>query len=145
MVQTNLTGVFLCCQALGRVMIRLGAGKVMNITSVAGLWGSRGMAACACAATKAGGTVLTQSLGAAWAKYGSTVNAIAHSPVETEGALQVWRAPAMIAHAAREVPLRRLGRREEIAWVVIFLASDLANFITGGNAVPERRPQNEQS
>jgi 3-oxoacyl-[acyl-carrier protein] reductase len=127
MVGTNLTGVFLCCQAVGRVMIPRRAGKIINITSVAGRTGSRGMAAYA--AAKAGVTTLTQSLGAEWAKYGITVNAVA--PTETEGVLEVWKTPAMIAQAAREVPLQRLGRPEEVAWAVIFLASDRANFITG--------------
>ncbi len=129
MVRTNLTGVFLWCQAAGRVMIRQRAGKIVNVGSVAGRTGSRGMAAYA--ATKAGVAVLSQSLGAEWAKHGINVNAVAPGPIETEGVLEVWKTPAMIASAAREVPLQRLGRPEEIAWAVIFLASDQANFVTG--------------
>ena len=129
MVGTNLTGVFLFCQAVGRVMIRQKSGTIVNVTSVAGRNGVRGMAAYA--AAKAGVTVLTQSLGAEWAKHGIRVNAVAPGPVETEGVLEVWKTPAMIAQAAREVPLGRLGRPEEIAWAVVFAASDQAGFMTG--------------
>ncbi|PYM71383.1 MAG: hypothetical protein DME10_16535 [Candidatus Rokuibacteriota bacterium] len=129
MVQTNLTGVFLFSQAAGRVMIRQRAGKIVNVSSVAGRTGSRGMACYA--ATKAAVNVLAKSLGAEWAKHGITVNAVAPGPVETEGVLEVWKTPAMIAQASRDVPLQRLGRPEEIAWAVIFAASDQANFMTG--------------
>ena len=80
-------------------MIRQRAGKIITVTSTAGRTGSRGMAAYA--AAKAGAAVLMQSMGAEWAKYGILVNAVAPGPVETEGVLEVWKTPAMIAQAAR--------------------------------------------
>jgi NAD(P)-dependent dehydrogenase (short-subunit alcohol dehydrogenase family) len=129
MVTINLTGVFLLCQAVGRVMIRQRAGKIVNVTSTAGRTGAQGMAAYA--ATKAGVAVLTRSLAAEWARHGITVNAVAPGPTETEGVLEVWKTPAMIERAAREVPLRRLGRPEETAWAGIFARSEQANFMTG--------------
>jgi NAD(P)-dependent dehydrogenase (short-subunit alcohol dehydrogenase family) len=75
--------------------------------------------------------VLMQSMGAEWAKYGILVNAVAPGPVETEGVLEVWKTPAMITQAARDVPLQRLGRPEEVAWAVVFVASDQASVMTG--------------
>ena len=80
MVRTNLTGVFLFSQTVGRVMIGQRSGRIINISSVAGRTGSRGMAAYA--ATKAAVNVLTTSLGAEWAKHGITVNAVAPGPVD---------------------------------------------------------------
>ena len=129
MVRCNLTGVFLCSQAVGPIMMGRGAGVIINITSAAGRYGSRGMAAYA--ATKAGVTVFTQSLGAEWARHGIRVNAIAPGAVETEGALAVWKTPEMVAGVTQEIPLRRLGRPEEIARAAVFLASDQSSFMTG--------------
>src|SRR5207245_10567468 len=111
------------------VATRRQSGTAVHVPSRAARRGSRGMSPYP--AAKAGVTAWTQSLGAEWAKYGITVSGVAPGPTDTEGVLEVWKTPAMIAQASREVPLRRLARPEEIAWAVIFVASDAADFMTG--------------
>src|SRR3989442_12644809 len=120
MVQTNLTGVFLVSQAVGRVMIRQRAGKIVNVTSVAGRSGARGMAAYA--ATKAAVAVLTQSLGAEWAKDGVTGNAVAPGPVGAEGGRPGWETTAMTGPAAGAGALQPPGRPRGDRGAAVFVA-----------------------
>jgi NAD(P)-dependent dehydrogenase (short-subunit alcohol dehydrogenase family) len=61
---------------------------------------------------------------------------VAPGPTETEGVLEVWKTEAMIAQAAREVPLGRLGRPEEVAWAVVFTGETL--YVSGGPRVSNR-------
>ena len=128
-LNTNLKGAFLFTKAFARGFIKQRAGRIINISSIIGLIGNAGQ--CNYAASKAGLIGFTKSIARELASRGITVNAVAPGPVETEGVLEVWKTPAMIANAAREVPLRRLGRPEEIAHAVIFAASDGAGFMTG--------------
>jgi NAD(P)-dependent dehydrogenase (short-subunit alcohol dehydrogenase family) len=126
---TNVLGTLLIMKHELRVMQAQGSGSIVNISSTYGHEGAAG--ASVYAASKHAVEGMTKSAALEAAPFGVRVNAVAPGPVETEGVREVWKTPAMIAQAAREVPLQRLGRPEEIAWAVIFVASDQANFMTG--------------
>jgi NAD(P)-dependent dehydrogenase (short-subunit alcohol dehydrogenase family) len=124
----NLTGTFNCSQAAGREMARRGYGRIVNISSVAGLIGPIDLAAYG--AAKAGIVGLTRAAALDLADFGITVNAIAPGPIETELMLGVWSAEAL-----RERPqhgaIARFGTVAEIADAALFVASPDSGFITG--------------
>jgi NAD(P)-dependent dehydrogenase (short-subunit alcohol dehydrogenase family) len=126
----NLTGVFLCSRAVGRVMIQQKRGKIVNIVSIAGLHGSPMTAAYG--AAKAGVINFTKSLAMEWAKHNIYVNAVAPGPILTEsGRALLWSTPELQQKVRAQVPLGRYGEPEEVAHAVIFLASDAASYTTG--------------
>ncbi len=124
----NLKGVFLCSQAVLAPMRRAGGGRIINLASVSGLVGAVGMAHYA--ASKAGVIGFTKSLAREVATMGITVNAIAPGIIETETTRQTFPEGALQAYQA-QVPLRRLGRPEDLTGMVVFLASPAAAYITG--------------
>ncbi|MBI3325949.1 MAG: glucose 1-dehydrogenase [Nitrospinae bacterium] len=129
-ISINLTGVFLCSRAVGRVMIRQKQGKIINIVSVAGLHGSPMTAAYG--AAKAGVMNFTKSLAMEWSQHNILVNAVAPGPILTEsGRNLLWSSPELQEQVRGHVPLRRYGEPEEVANAVIFLASDASSYITG--------------
>jgi NAD(P)-dependent dehydrogenase (short-subunit alcohol dehydrogenase family) len=127
-LEVNLSGTFFCTQAAAREMAIHGYGRVVNLSSVAGLIGPIDLAACG--AAKSGIIGLTRAAALDLADYGITVNAIAPGPIETELMLGVWTAEAL-----RERPqhgaIARFGTVEEIAHTALFLASPESGFITG--------------
>ncbi|MFQ5578700.1 MAG: 3-oxoacyl-[acyl-carrier-protein] reductase [Anaerolineae bacterium] len=126
-LQTNLTSAYHCAKAAIRPMMKQRAGRIINITSVVGLAGQAGQANYA--ASKAGLIGFTKSLAKEIGSRNITVNAVAPGFVPT--ALTNVLPEAMIEQAIQATPLGRLGRPEEIAYAVAFLASDQAAFITG--------------
>jgi gluconate 5-dehydrogenase len=130
-VDTNLTGTFLCSQAAGRQMARQGGGRIVNLTSVAGLLGTEPelLDTIPYSATKAAIVGLTRDLAVKWARHGVLVNAVAPWFVPTH------LSDGVIARAEKamieRVPLRRLGTPAEVANVVLFLAGPAATYITG--------------
>ena len=138
-VNINLKGTFLCSKAAGKVMIQQKAGKIINITSVAGIDGSPLMAHYG--AAKAGVVDFTKSLAIEWANHNITVNAIAPGLIETEGVkAQMELDPDGVKEILERVPLGRYGKPEEIAYAAVFLASEASSFITGETLVVRGGP-----
>jgi 3-oxoacyl-[acyl-carrier protein] reductase len=126
----NLTGVFICSRAIGKVMIQQKHGKIINIVSSAGLYGSPMTAPNG--AANAGVMHFTKSLAMEWAKHNIYVNAVAPGPILTEsGRDLLWSDTDLQARVRAQVPLGRFGEPEEVANAVIFLASDASSYITG--------------
>jgi len=126
----DLTGPFLCCQEVGRVMIRQGSGRIINIASVAGLVGLKTGNANYCAA-KGGLISMTRALALEWAKHNVLVNAIAPTHIRTPLIEALLDDPQKKAYFLGNIPLGRLGEVNEIVGPVLFLASDAATLITG--------------
>jgi len=128
-IATNLTGAFLCAQAVGKVMIKQKSGKIINMTSVGGEVAlPRLVAYCA---SKAGIISLTQVLAAEWAQYNILVNAIGPSYVETEFTAGLRENQRIYDDLKNKNLLKRFAQPEEIVGTAVFLASDEANYITG--------------
>lgn len=126
-INTNLKSVFNCCKAVARGMVRQRAGRIVNITSVAGLAGNAGQTNYA--ASKAGIIGFTKSLAKELGSRNVTVNAVAPGfvPTALTDVLPDDLRQAAIAHT----PLGRFAEPEEVAAAVAFFASDEAGFITG--------------
>lgn len=125
----DLRGVFLCSRAAGKVMIQQKKGKIINISSIAGVYGSPMMAHYG--AAKAGVINFTKSLAGEWAKHNINVNCIAPGPILTEGYQILREAGGLGDLPPGRNALNRWGRPEEIAYATIFLASEASSFVTG--------------
>jgi 3-oxoacyl-[acyl-carrier protein] reductase len=126
-IQTNLSGSFFCIQQVLPAMVRERWGRIVNITSVVGESGNAGQANYA--ASKAGLIGLTKSLAQELASRNITVNAVAPGFVETD--MTASLSEELKAKITESVPLRRIGKPEDIAAAVKFLAGDEAAYITG--------------
>ncbi len=124
-IQTNLTGVFHCCK-FGTEVLRDG-GRVVNIASVAGLVGIHGQTNYA--AAKAGVMGMTRVLAKELARRGITVNAVAPGAIQTAMLGEIKE--EVKAEYLKQIPVGRLGKPEDVANAVLFLASEDSGYITG--------------
>lgn len=126
-ISINLTGVFNCVKSVSPVMIEKGAGRIINTSSVVGLYGNFGQTNYA--ATKSGVIGMSKTLAKELGKYGITVNAVAPGFIGTD---MVRAMPEkVIDMMVGKTPIGRLGTPEDIANAYTFLASDEASFISG--------------
>ncbi|TME86225.1 MAG: SDR family oxidoreductase [Chloroflexi bacterium] len=126
-ISVNLKGVFLCGQAVAPVMIKKGRGRILNASSVVGLYGNFGQSNYV--ATKAGVIGLTKVWARELGPKGITVNAVAPGFIATE---MVKQMPERILKSMVErTPVRRMGQPRDVANAYLFLASDEASFING--------------
>jgi len=139
-IETNLTGTFLCAQAVGKVMIRQGrgensagknsAGKIINIASVAGLGGAPAeLPAIGYHASKGGVISFTKDLACKWASHNIQVNAIAPGwfPTHMSNRVLEHHEELFLSH----IPLRRFGNEHDLKGAAVFLASAASNYVTG--------------
>ena len=126
-IATNLTGAFVCTQAVLRPMIKQRGGRIISISSVVGQMGNAGQVNYA--ASKAGLIGMAKALAREVASRGITVNVVAPGLIETDMTRAL--APGTAENWASQIPLGRLGAPEDVAHTVCFLASNEAAYITG--------------
>jgi NAD(P)-dependent dehydrogenase (short-subunit alcohol dehydrogenase family) len=130
-IDVNLNGTFWCCRAFGRHMLEAKSGAIVNIGSMSGFIVNKPQEQCYYNASKAAVHHLTKSLAAEWGARGVRVNAVAPTYIATPLNAFVKSNPPMYDAWIGGTPMARMGEVDEIASVVLFLASDAASLMTG--------------
>jgi len=127
-IDINMSSLFFMCQAAGKIMIKQGSGKIINIASMTSFVASRRVVAYA--ASKGGVMQLTKALSNEWAGKGINVNAIAPGYMDTEMTANMINTEQGKAHTAR-IPMGRWGKPDDLKGVTVFLASAASDYISG--------------
>jgi len=131
-IDTNVTGTFLCCREVGKLMIRQRWGKIVNVASMSGFVVNRYFHGGSYEVSKAAVIMLTRTLATEWAQHNINVNAVAPGYYDTEPNREFFRRqPELAEKVAGMIPLGRLGDLEQLAEVVLLLASPAADYMTG--------------
>jgi NAD(P)-dependent dehydrogenase (short-subunit alcohol dehydrogenase family) len=133
-LDVNLTGVFFCCKHGIPRLLAAGGGSVVNMASISGLVGSA-TSQIAYAASKGGVIALTRDVAVEFARRGIRANAVCPGPLETPLALQLYADDAAWQRRRIHIPTGRLGTPEEVAPLVLFLASDESSWVSGAAIV----------
>ncbi|KRD85720.1 2-deoxy-D-gluconate 3-dehydrogenase [Bacillus sp. Root147] len=128
-IDTNLKGTFFCAQRVGKHMIEQGRGKIINMVSQMAFVGySKRSVYCS---SKGGAVQLTKALAVEWAPYNVRVNAVAPTFIETDFTREMFEDREFYQDVVARIPLGKLAQPSDVTGAVLFLASDLAHFITG--------------
>jgi NAD(P)-dependent dehydrogenase (short-subunit alcohol dehydrogenase family) len=125
----NVRGMFLCSRAAGQQFAAAGGGRAVNVASVFGLLGRPGFSAYC--ASKGAVINFTRAVAAEWGKFGAQMNAVAPGYFATDINADLRADAEAVAKIVRRIPARRMGRPDELANVVTYLALDAPAFLTG--------------
>lgn len=129
----TLKSMYLLCRLTIPIMIEGGGGSIVNMASVSGVVGSRAFSAYA--AAKGGVIALTKAMAQDFGKQGVRVNCISPGPIDTPATAELQKDPEWLQHQLGRLLLGRIGRPEDVASAVLFLASDESAFVTGHNLI----------
>jgi len=129
MMEVNLKGLFFCCQAAGRIMLKQGYGRIVNMSSQASVVGIRDHAVYC--ASKGGVNQLTKVLALEWSAQGVTVNAVGPTFIYTPGTAERLDNSAYLEGVLARLPIGRVGTITDVAGAVIYLASQAGGMVSG--------------